>query len=199
MSKLVQMENKLMSRLQVIAKDMQQKLNMIRLFQQMLKRSPEDSYEKHEEFVANPLNAFALLRRLQQDWPKWLMYLKTQPEIEEMQQEMQKAPSEKDLQTAIKGLLRIERVYDLESSHMAKGLLLGKQYDSFLTSPDCEALADNLFNRTEYSRSTHWYRTAIRLYKKPYGKLYNRVLGLKRKGLNRKYAQAIVYDRKQFE
>lgn len=85
-----------------------------------------------EEYIANPLNAFPLLRRLQQDWPKWLEYLQggsTQTTIGNMQDLLKDHPSSKeDLSQAMKGLLRIERIYDLEASHMAKGLLLNTQY-----------------------------------------------------------------------
>jgi len=86
-----------------------------------------------EEYMGNPINAFALIRRLQQDWPKWLLYLDggiaTREKMELMKLTLEKAPSEKDLQLATKGLLRIESYYDLEASHLAKGLLLGNQYE----------------------------------------------------------------------
>lgn len=85
-----------------------------------------------EEYIANPLNAFPLLRRLQRDWPKWIEYLQggaTQTTMENMQNLLADQPSSKeDLLQATKGLLRIERIYDLEASHMAEGLLLDMQY-----------------------------------------------------------------------
>lgn len=85
-----------------------------------------------DDYIANPLNAFPLLRRLQEDWPKWINYLQggaTQTTIEIMQNLLADQPSSKeDLLQATKGLLRIERIYDLEASHMAKGLLLDMQY-----------------------------------------------------------------------
>lgn len=101
-------------------------------YQQMLHRSPMHSTTAKEEYIANPLNAFPLLRRLQQDWPKWLEYLQggaTQTTIENMHELLKDHSSIKaDLPQAMNGLLRIERIYDLEASHMAKGLLLDMQY-----------------------------------------------------------------------
>lgn len=98
----------------------------------MLHRSPKHSSAAKGEYIANPLNAFPLLRRLQQDWPKWIEYLQggaTQTTIETMQNLLADQPASKeDLLQATKGLLRIERIYDLEASHMAKGLLLNMQY-----------------------------------------------------------------------
>lgn len=94
----------------------------------MLEDIPLTGLKKQEEYVANPLNAFALLRRLQQDWPKWLAYLGHPTKMEKMQKQLELGPSEKDLQTAVEGLLRIESVYNLETSHMAKGMLLDTQY-----------------------------------------------------------------------
>lgn len=109
----------------------------------MLERKPLRSPEKQEDYVANPLNAFTLLRRLQQDWPKWLAYLANQAKMEEMQKLLEQVPSEKDLKTAIEGLLRIESVYNLETSHMAKGMLLDKQYEWVMYRPT------NLKNKAE--------------------------------------------------
>ncbi|XP_034482111.1 prolyl 4-hydroxylase subunit alpha-1-like [Drosophila innubila] len=197
MTKLLQMENELLGHLKNYAKEMQQKLDMIMLYQQMLQRPAMHDTEIQENYVANPLNAFPLIRRLQQDWPKWLAYLEggaTRDKINQIQSKLEKVPSEKDLHLAIDGLLRIESFYDLEASHMAKGLLLNNQYNSHLDSADCLALGSHLFNLTEYSKSTHWFRTALRLYKRPYGKLYGQVLGLKRKKLYRAYALAIARE-----
>ncbi|KAM8708483.1 hypothetical protein ACLKA7_015458 [Drosophila subpalustris] len=197
MTKLLQMENELMGHLKNYAREMQQKLDMIMLYQQMLQRPAMHDPEVQEEYVANPLNAFALLRRLQQDWPKWVAYLEggaTRDNIEQIKLKLEKAPSERDLHLAIDGLLRIESFYDLEASHMAKGLLLGNQYNSQLDSADCLALGNHLFNLKDYSRSTHWFRTALRLYKRPYGKLFGQVLVLKRKKLYRTYALAIARE-----
>ncbi|XP_062127679.1 prolyl 4-hydroxylase subunit alpha-1-like [Drosophila sulfurigaster albostrigata] len=194
MAKLLQMENKLLTQLKSYAKLMQQKLDMINLYQEMLHRPAMIDVESQEQYVSNPLNAYGLLRRLHQDWPKWLSYLDTRELIEQMQQQLKKAPSEKDLHLATDGLLRIESFYDLEASHMAKGLILDKQYNSYLNPADCMALGNHLLNLTEYSKSTHWFRTALRNYKQPYGKLYNQVLGLKRIKLARAYALAIARD-----
>ncbi|KAH8392598.1 hypothetical protein KR215_005454, partial [Drosophila sulfurigaster] len=197
MAKLLEMENKLLTQLKSYAKLMQQKLDMVNLYQEMLQRPAMVDVESQEQYVSNPLNAYGLLRRLHQDWPKWLSYLDTQELIEQMQQQLKKAPSEKDLHLATEGLLRIESFYDLEASHMAKGLILDKQYNSYLNPADCMALGNHLLNLTEYSKSTHWFRTALRNYKQPYGKLYNQVLGLKRIKLARAYALAIARDSKQ--
>ncbi|KAH8261671.1 hypothetical protein KR044_013060, partial [Drosophila immigrans] len=163
-------------------------------YQEMLKRPVMQNAESQEEFVSNPLNAFGLLRRLRQDWPKWLSYLQDDEMIREMEKQLQQPPSEKDLKLAIKGLLRIERFYDLEASHMAKGLILDKQYDAHLNPVDCMALGSHLLDLKEYSKSTHWLRTAMRNYQKPYAKLYGQVLGLKRKQLARALALAIARE-----
>lgn len=103
-------------------------------YQEMLHRSPMKTIAAQEEYLANPLNAFSLIRRLQQDWPKWLEYLQggaTQTAIFKMQNLLltNQASSEQDLLQAAEGLLRIERIYDLETSHMTKGLLLNKQFE----------------------------------------------------------------------
>ncbi|KAH8372129.1 hypothetical protein KR093_010115, partial [Drosophila rubida] len=175
-------------------------MQLLHSYQQMLQRRPMHHVERQEEYVANPLNAFALLRRLQQDWPKWLSYLQddaTRELLRLMQLQLAKAPSALDLKLATEGLLRIESFYDLEASHMAKGLLLQQQYNAHLNPADCMTLGSHLLNRSEYAKSTHWFRTGLRHYKQPYGKLYGQVLGLKRQQLSRAYALAIARERKR--
>ncbi|KAH8411178.1 hypothetical protein KR222_009646, partial [Zaprionus bogoriensis] len=164
-------------------------------YQQMLLRPDLTNTTVQEEYITNSLNGFSLLRRLHQDWPKLLQYLEgstTQTAIADMQHLLsEKATKEENFQAAIEGLLRIESVYNLEASHMAKGLLLNIQYKSGLNSADCFALGTHLFNKGKYSRSNHWFRTALRLYEQPYDRLYSKVLLMKHNMLQRSYALAI--------
>ncbi|XP_033149402.1 prolyl 4-hydroxylase subunit alpha-2 [Drosophila busckii] len=161
----------------------------------MKKRPRMKSYEAAEEYVANPLNALALLRRLQQDWPKWLKYIKADSlQLEQMEERLKQAPSKRDLRNAVSKLLHLENFYDLETSHMIKGLLLEQQYDAQLDSVDCFALGNYLFRRNAFSRSTHWYRNAIRIYKEPYSKIYSKVYGVKLHKIYRQYARAIANE-----
>ncbi|XP_016955280.1 prolyl 4-hydroxylase subunit alpha-1 [Drosophila biarmipes] len=197
MVKLIEMEESLKASLQVYVQEMQSKLDMIKLFQESLKRETLTSLHDKEEYMANPLNAFPLLRRLNQDWPKWLRYLKlaiATKKIKEMEVQLQSAPSDDDLSVALKGMTRIEKFYNQHAADLTKGLLMGKQFNSHLTAPDCFALGEFYYNTTQYSRCTHWYRMALRLHSLPQGMLYEKVLGLKRKKIYKKYGKALLKE-----
>jgi len=54
--------------------------------------------------MANPLNAFPLLRRLNQDWPKWLRYIKlaiATKKTKEIEMQLKSAPNDDDLEVAL--------------------------------------------------------------------------------------------------
>ncbi|XP_017137882.1 prolyl 4-hydroxylase subunit alpha-1 isoform X1 [Drosophila miranda] len=197
MVKLLEMEDSLKDKLESYVQVMQIKLDSIKLFQQMLQRETMTTLEEREEFMGNPLNAFPLLRRLNQDWPKWLKYLRTAiatKTTNAMEKKLKSGPSNEDLQVALKGFARIESFYDQEAADMAKGDLLGQHFGSQLTAPDCFALADFHYNQTQFARCTPWYRTALRIHQSSEGKLYEKVLGLKRKKIYKKYAKALVME-----
>lgn len=73
-----------------------------------------------------------MLRRLNQDWPKWLRYLKlgiSSKNIKEMESLLQSSPSNEDLQVALKGMSRIEQFYNQHAEDLTKGFLLGKKFE----------------------------------------------------------------------
>ncbi|XP_017058855.2 prolyl 4-hydroxylase subunit alpha-1 [Drosophila ficusphila] len=197
MTKLLDVEESLKDILDVYVQEMQAKLDIIKLYQESLKREKFATLDAKEEYVSNPLNAFPLLRRLNQDWPKWLRYLKLATatrKTKEMEVHLKSAPIEDDLNVALKGMTRIEQFYDQHAGNLAKGLLLGKKFNSQLTSLDCFALANFYYNQTQFAASTHWYRMALRLHTAPQEKIYDKVLGLKRKRIYKKYAKAMLKE-----
>ncbi|XP_037721225.1 prolyl 4-hydroxylase subunit alpha-1 [Drosophila subpulchrella] len=197
MVKLLEMEESLKASLEVYVQEMQSKLDIIKLFQESLKRKTLTTLEEREEYMANPLNAFPLLRRLNQDWPKWLRYIKlaiATKKIKEIEVHLKSAPNDDDLEVALKGMARIEKMYNQHADDLTKGLLMGRKFNSYLTAPDCVALGDFYYNTTKYSRSTHWYRMALRLHNLPQGMLYEKVLGLKRKKIYKKYGKALLKE-----
>ncbi|KAH8328018.1 hypothetical protein KR067_003070, partial [Drosophila pandora] len=197
MVKILELEESLKTNLEVYVNEMQHKLDLIKVFQESIKRDKFKTLEEKEEYMGNPLNSYPMLRRLNQDWPKWLRYLKlgiSTKNIKEMESLLQSSPSNEDLQVAFKGMSRIEKFYNQHAEDLTKGFLLGKKFDSQMNSPDCVALGDFYYNQTQYSDSTHWYRMALRLHKFTEGKIYEKVLHLKRKRIYKKYAKAMVQE-----
>uniref|UniRef100_A0A6P4DUF7 Prolyl 4-hydroxylase subunit alpha-1-like n=1 Tax=Drosophila rhopaloa TaxID=1041015 RepID=A0A6P4DUF7_DRORH len=197
MVKLLEIEEGLKDNLEIYVQKMQSKLDIIKLYQETLKREKFNTLAEKEEYMANPLNAYPLLRRLNQDWPKWLRYLKlaiATKKTKEMELHLKSAPNDDDLFVAHKGMARIERYYDQHAEDLTKGFLLGRKFNSHLTAPDCIALADFHYNQSQFSASTHWYRMALRLHNLTQVELYEKVLGLKRKRIYKKYAKALLKE-----
>lgn len=105
-------------------------LYIIFRYQDSLKRETLTTLEEKEEYVSNPLNAFPMLRRLNQDWPKWLRYIKlaiASKKIKEMEVQLKSAPIDDDLKVALKGMTRIEKFHNLHAEDLTKGVLMGKK------------------------------------------------------------------------
>jgi len=91
-----------------------------------LKRPNHYTHNEREKYVSNPLNAFGLIRRLNQDWPKWQNYTQKPLGLEQlnaMQNILSIAPESFDMNETLKAMHRIETTYDLEPKDIAKGLL----------------------------------------------------------------------------
>lgn len=92
----------------------------------------EISRRNPEEFVAHPLNAFSLIRRLHEDWTQAELLMLNQVGLEHLQaietglDEAQ--PSDNDLNDAIGGIISLQQFYNLQPSDIANGLLMGQQY-----------------------------------------------------------------------
>lgn len=84
-----------------------------------------------EHFVSNPLNAFALIRRMHEDWTRWQHYME-QPvgvqQIDYLKQQRYQLPTGTDLEEASTAIYRIQSTYGLRVSDIAKGLLNGREY-----------------------------------------------------------------------
>ncbi|KAH8373492.1 hypothetical protein KR009_011279 [Drosophila setifemur] len=201
MVKLLELEESLKKHLDLYLHEMQSKFDIIKLFQESLERQKFLTLEEKEEFMGNPLNAFPLLRRLKQDWPKWMKYLKfaiANQETNEMQIKLISGPSHEDFQVALKGITRIEQFYNQHAEDLTQGFLMGTKFNSHLNAPDCVAIGDFHYNKTRFTYSSHWFRTALRLHKSTRGKLYEKVLGLKRKRIYKKYAKSMIRESTQY-
>jgi len=101
-------------------------------FLQDVQSKRDISRRNPKEFVAHPLNAFSLIRRMHEDWTHMELYMSEQVGMSYLQaiknglDEAQ--PTDKDLRDAIGGIISLHRFYNLQPVDIAKGLLMGKQY-----------------------------------------------------------------------
>ncbi|EDW70718.2 uncharacterized protein Dvir_GJ13933 [Drosophila virilis] len=121
-----------------------------------------------EAYLANPLNSFALVRRLHEDWSYIEAYMQ-QPVGSEYADNVyglfeDYAPTATDLEDAMKAMIRIQDCYDLEAAQLANGLIDGKQYDAQLNALDCFALAEFCKETPLLSNAVAWHKEALDRY-----------------------------------
>ena len=70
-------------------------------------------------------------------------------------------PSETDLVEAVKGILRIQHIYNLKSKDIAKGLMGGTDAGIILTAEECIQIGHHSINSAYYYQAIEWMETAV--------------------------------------
>ncbi|EDW46518.1 GM14978 [Drosophila sechellia] len=164
--KLLKMEQAFMENFSMYANILQEKVDNLNIFLDALKRPNHITHNEREKFVSNPLNAFGLIRRLNQDWPKLQNYTQKPlglVQLTAMQDIVSAAPESFDMNEKLKAMHRIETTYDLQPKDIAKGLLQSTEFIYKLSFRDCLSLAHHKFEIGEFKRSLLWFREALKL------------------------------------
>jgi len=135
------------------------------------------------EYVSNPLNTYALIKRTGLHWPRLHKVLIEGETIhtEEAQNEtisvsgftedqlLKNMPQQMDIEGAANGIFLLQEIYNLDMKKFSEGILevpgkLGEEItdqSAILNAVDCEMLAKLAFNRGFYDRAVEWMETAI--------------------------------------
>lgn len=147
------------------------KLNEVRRYLNQFYNSYHDVLEEKvpisgdaDEMVANPLQAFQLVRRLAVDWDfvrkamntdDWLPIRKLTQDYKQLM------PTQDDLQGAAMALVRLQDTYKINMSDFSRGDLLGMPQGTTLTARDLLYLGKQSFNTGYYAHSIQWLEEAI--------------------------------------
>ncbi|KAH8315612.1 hypothetical protein KR059_005929, partial [Drosophila kikkawai] len=156
--KVFKLEREFMENFTLYADALQEKANNLNSYLDALKRPRFTTHEERETFVSQPLNAFSLIRRLNQDWPKLQNYIKKPVglmHLNAMKEMLTRAPDDHDMNETLKGMHRIETTYDLQARDIANGLLQSQQFK------ECLVLAQHKFESGDYKRSLGWFKAAL--------------------------------------
>ncbi|XP_037710498.1 prolyl 4-hydroxylase subunit alpha-2 [Drosophila subpulchrella] len=191
LSELREIENSYMEHLTNYVNFLNQKVESLRMFINSVKHKNLLSKADRFQYVSNPLNSLGLVRRAHEDWPKLIAYIRdsdsAKVDVEEMHKLVNRTPIAEDMQEAFLGMDRIEHFYGLKSSDMVKGLLAGYQLQNRMSAPDCLAIGDYLYNRSEFRRSAQWYRLALSVFKEPQNSVARQFYLPKQEELRRKF------------
>ncbi|ALC47609.1 PH4alphaPV, partial [Drosophila busckii] len=164
MVKLLDVESKLIENLDNYATQLERKLEAVRSYVADMRAENDKAKQQTESYLSNPLNAFALIRRMHQDWLYWRLYMEQPVGHEQaayVPQMQQHLPTSTDLEEAAASIHRIQLTYDMKAADMSSGLLNGRQYNVSLSSLDRYALGKHHFDRQNFGEACQWIYQAI--------------------------------------
>uniref|UniRef100_A0A3P8UCA2 Prolyl 4-hydroxylase subunit alpha-3 n=1 Tax=Amphiprion percula TaxID=161767 RepID=A0A3P8UCA2_AMPPE len=135
--------------------------------------------ERLQDIKANPLVAFTLIKRLHSEW---LNVVYSNEALENAQlrssyeEEEPELPKLEDLQGAAKGLMRLQDVYALQVSSLARGRFQrvadGEAVDVYmpavsipLSGDDCFLVGKVAYEQEDYYHSVQWLEESVRLFR----------------------------------
>ncbi|XP_064550774.1 prolyl 4-hydroxylase subunit alpha-2 [Drosophila montana] len=166
MARVLQGENDLLTDLRLYVAALERKVKITRLILDDAIKRQQEARVDAEAYVANPLNSLPLVRRMHMDAGRILKCMKLEPgaDLQKISDYRLDVISEADQEEAIKGLLRIQQVYELDERHMVHGQLSQKQYNAKLSTLDCVAVARHLRKRGEDEQAIRWLELALEQY-----------------------------------
>lgn len=116
-----------------------------------------DEAESRAEYVNNPLNAYALVKRVALLWPKVLDLL---PNKTDILGDLQ-LPTAYDVRGVIMRLARLQDVYNISASTLAQGHLKGTFPMSNMTAEDCLGMGVFYYRQNYFDDATPWFEEAL--------------------------------------
>ncbi|XP_033149787.1 prolyl 4-hydroxylase subunit alpha-1 [Drosophila busckii] len=165
---LGEVEQQLVTATRQYVQQQQAQLNLYNNFLQQVKLEHALAKEQEEEeYLAQPVQAFQLIKRLVVDWEEIQEMLNTDAAAETyseaVEQLQEQLPQLDDLQGTIKGLARLQRIYNLTASDLADGLLNGEQTNAVLLWRDCFEIGVQLYELADYKQCLEWLQVAAKL------------------------------------
>ncbi|KAJ8675754.1 hypothetical protein QAD02_011540 [Eretmocerus hayati] len=129
-------------------------------------REHDEASRNVQQYLANPINAYLLVKRLTSDW-KRVEQLITEDvgksfvsNITGARRDL-KFPTEEDLNGAAVALMRLQDTYKLDTAQVARGVLNGVQYSTGLSAGDCFELGRQSYNNGDYYHTVLWMQEAM--------------------------------------
>ncbi|RZC35039.1 P4Ha N and/or 2OG-FeII Oxy domain containing protein [Asbolus verrucosus] len=165
LEELLQTESVLINTLENYIKSEEQKLDLLKKYAQIYKKQYNKASEDVQLYVANPINAYTLVKRLTTDWKEVENLITADisgdclANITHVKETM-KFPTDEDLNGAAVALMRLQDTYRLDTSSLARGELNGVKYSSELSAADCFELGRQSYNNGDYYHTLLWMREA---------------------------------------
>ncbi|XP_036379964.1 prolyl 4-hydroxylase subunit alpha-2 isoform X2 [Megalops cyprinoides] len=174
MTDLIYTEKELVQSLKEYIQAEEAKLAAVKSWANKLDTLTQISTSDPEGYLAHPVNAYKLMKRLNTEWSE-LESLVLQDSsdvfIANMSVHRPYFPDEEDEKGAAKALMRLQDTYKLDSESFSKGRLpaddsvrvpAGVRYNAHLTVDDCYDMGKTAYNEGDHYHSVLWMQQALR-------------------------------------
>ncbi|XP_046876302.1 prolyl 4-hydroxylase subunit alpha-2 isoform X2 [Hypomesus transpacificus] len=165
MTDLIFTEKELVQSLKEYIKAEEAKLAAVKSWANKLEALTRASTSDPEGYLAHPVNAYKLMKRLNTEWAQLESLVLQDPSdgfISNMSVHRQFFPDEEDEKGAAKALMRLQDTYKLDSESFSKGKLPGMHSNALLTVDDCYDMGKTAYNEADYYHAVLWMQQALR-------------------------------------
>ncbi|XP_056140486.1 prolyl 4-hydroxylase subunit alpha-2-like isoform X2 [Lampris incognitus] len=165
MTDLIFTEKELVQSLKEYIKAEETKLSAVKSWANKLDVLTTVSTSDPEGYLAHPVNAYKLMKRLNTEWVELESLVLQDPAdgfISNMSVHRQFFPDEEDEKGAAKALMRLQDTYRLDSESFSKGKLPGVHSNALLTVDDCYDMGKTAYVEADYYHAVLWMQQALR-------------------------------------
>ncbi|EMP41594.1 Prolyl 4-hydroxylase subunit alpha-2 [Chelonia mydas] len=165
MTDLIYAEKDLVQSLKEYIQAEESKLSKIKSWADKMDALTMKSASDPEGYLAHPVNAYKLVKRLNTDWlelENLVLQDSTSGFIANLTVQRQLFPTEEDETGAAKALMRLQDTYRLDPETMSQGRLPGTKYRSSLTVDDCFGMGKIAYNEGDYYHTVLWMQQALK-------------------------------------
>lgn len=171
MEVLVATESELVKHLDTYIQEEENRMKQLRGFLKEYESMNQEASVDASKYLANPINAYLLVKRLTSDWKKVEKVMSQNSGSAFVKNITQHRsvllfPSDDDLKGAAVALMRLQDTYKLDTHALAEGNLLGKKYSRHLTAGDCWELGRQSYNNGDHYHTVLWMAEALNKFEK---------------------------------
>ncbi|KAM9331649.1 prolyl 4-hydroxylase subunit alpha-2-like isoform 2-T4 [Pholidichthys leucotaenia] len=165
MTDLVYTEKELVQSLREYIKAEESKLAAVKSWADKLDTLTKVSTSDPEGYLAHPVNAYKLMKRLNTEWSELESLVLQNPSdgfISNMSMHRQYFPDQEDETGAAKALMRLQDTYQLDSEAFSRGKLPGLHSNAILTVDDCFDMGKTAYNDADYYHAVLWLQQSLK-------------------------------------
>uniref|UniRef100_A0A1A9ZZK5 procollagen-proline 4-dioxygenase n=1 Tax=Glossina pallidipes TaxID=7398 RepID=A0A1A9ZZK5_GLOPL len=142
-----------------------QQINLLEKEISKIAREHDLASQNLESYLANPVNAYKLIKRLFVDWEVYEEHIAEVINFFKLMDERRKNfqfPQLEDFDESAIALVRLQQTYQLTVPEIAAGKLNGIKYGYDMSWTDCLVLGRQLFHMQAYNQTKFWLQESVK-------------------------------------